>query len=858
MRKNLFLVLYISLMLALLIIPTNSWVCQDGMQSDQKIERFGPRADKLLIKLYPNETAEWDALARGEIDMADWPLSTAYYDLFTSNAINPATELPYNQTISTFSYGAEYGIYILDINNNNNEFLGNPPNPAYPNPIYPNPCSVREFRQAIAHLVDRSQLDVIIGKGFYASIYTPVPPSMGNYAHPEIRPGGALENLTYPYLRAAAEVLLDLHGFPVNASTGWRYWDRNHNNIEELSEYLDLKFYIRYDDPERLAFGNLVADELNAVKVRVSRIYNIVIQVLDQVYIYKNFHLYTGGWSLGVDPDHLILWNWDYYWHPGRPPNYAGINNPDFNTYSNNVLLSATSEQAKVNAWLAQEVFASEALSVPLWSNAASKAMSRIYTGGNKWTPITPDDGENAYRAQYWEGTVNMPASGIDNFCSFLNMHPKEYDRGDGENMTIRWGFRTTKLKSFNPIFAEWDWDWKVLKQIYESLIIRNPNNLAEFMPWLAENFEVGTYNHPVYGECTKVKFAMRTEATWHDGIPITTADVYFTWVELWRIMEKRLPWPIWNTWHGRESWNKPMVDLKILDPYNFEMLFDFKSCLIALNWISNEVILPKHVWKPIVETAPLDVLTGPAPDPNMIGSGPWRFKEYVANSRVLLVANIPGGSVQTSHASSTLVMSPMGYWRYLPLNLVWRIDGSTLSKTRYGESHTVSFTIGNLYYDCSITVDVYSKVTYPNGTVVESVETNIMLSPAEQSGSNWTWSHTGVMKRKIRVDINVFVKSPTAMIGWLNATKYLWTTLPLEPWGGYHPSADITGSYYVDPQLPVSDFKVDIKDIAEASKAFGTCPGHSRWSLVGDINNDYKIDMKDIASIAKRFGWIG
>jgi len=865
-RKEIEFTLAFFFAVALLMAPVSPWVYQDNSLSDTRFERFGPRADRLLIKLYSNETAEWDALARGEIDITDWYLSKTYYDLFTSNAINPSTGLPYNETINTVSYGAEFGIYLLDINNNNNEFLGNPPDPAYPNPVYPNPGSVKEFRQAIAHLVDRSQLDSMIGEGFYVPLYTLIPPSSGGYAHSEIRPGGSLENLTYPYSRAAAETLLDANGFPVNASTGWRYWDRNHNNIEDSDEYLELKFFIRYDDAKRLAFGNFLADELNSVKVRVTRIYNIIRPPNDPM-VKKDFHLYTGGWTLGIDPDHLILWNWDYYWHPGFCYNYAGINNADYNVYSDAVMNAKTLEEVKTNAWLAQEVFASEALSVPLWSRAGSKAMSRVYTGGNTWQPITPDDGENTYRGRYWEGAVNRPAFGINDFFSFLNMHPAGYERGDGENMTIRWGFKTDTLTSFNPIFATWFWDWNVLGLIYESLIVRNPYDNAEFIPWLAESFEVGTYNHPAYGESAKVRVTLRSEATWHDGTPITAADVYFTWVELWNILERRgYPWPIWGNWHGRGGWNQPMVDMKILDPYNFEMLFDFGSAITALSWLSGEVILPKHVWKPIAETGSFDALDDPAADPNMIGSGPWRFKEYVAGSHVLLVANSPGSTVQTSHSGSIPVTSPKGYWRYTPLNVECKIDGSTISKVPYSESHTVNFTLNNLYYAGPLTIDVFSRVTYQNGTVVEEVQTDITLNTAEQPESSWTLSHSSVMTHKVRFDINVFIKSPSALGGWLNVTRLLWVTLVRPPYCWSRWTSDVAGSTFYDDlglgiypykwELPTSDFKVDIKDIAALAKAFGTYPGHSRWSPIGDMNNDYKIDIRDIASVASTFGW--
>jgi len=75
--------IFVLLMLALMMIPAmpaKAWEYQDGAPSDDKFEVFGPRADKMLIKLYSTAEAEWDALAKGEIDITDWLLYNEYKD----------------------------------------------------------------------------------------------------------------------------------------------------------------------------------------------------------------------------------------------------------------------------------------------------------------------------------------------------------------------------------------------------------------------------------------------------------------------------------------------------------------------------------------------------------------------------------------------------------------------------------------------------------------------------------------------------------------------------------------------------------------------------------------------------------
>lgn len=50
-------------------------------------------------------------------------------------------------------------------------------------------------------------------------------------------------------------------------------------------------------------------------------------------------------------------------------------------------------------------------------------------------------------------------------------------------------------------------------------------------------------------------------------------------------------------------------------------------------------------------------------------------------------------------------------------------------------------------------------------------------------------------------------------------------------------------------------DRKVDMRDVALASKSFGSTPTSPNYRPVADINQDDKVDMKDISIISKNFG---
>lgn len=551
-----------------------------------------------------------------------------------------------------------------------------------------------------------------------------------------------------------------------------------------------------------------------------------------------------------------------------------------------------------------------ETIKVIQYGPGLFKAMSRRYVGA------TP--GEANYTGSPWLGVVNMDGVGIDNFWSFLNMHPEGYECGDGENMTIRLG-SIGVVTSLNPIYATDAGTGidRALGSQWPRLCEPNPNTLED-IPWLVENFTVGTYVHPVYGTCTKIKLTLRTDATWTDGIPITIADVYFTFVELRKLLSARgLPPPSWY------NNIKNILDFRITDPYNFEILLNALDPA-AVPPILENIILPKHIWKPIVQTG--DPTTF-APDPNMISSGPYRMQELggggAGGGYVVLVANAPGSTVTTNIPGSKPVTSPRGYWRFSPwferLSVRDPPEFASMHKMPPGTNATLHWNFDNLYATQEMEVLVGANITIDGNKIPFIVNETMTLPPSPEKDQflsvNIRWGavagfgwDSGVHRRNIRwtpfawydVDVHIWFTVTVAArvvidvagidvwgqnfaVGAIVNLNLWFTVGPLLRWPWYpncvrvviDPSLlwftikeDITGrtlyddigvpGYPYKSELPSPDFKVDMKDIATAAKAFGSYPGHSKWNTVADITGDYKIDIKDIAGIAKKFGWVG
>jgi len=849
MQKKIVIPILVTLMLAMLAFPAFAWVYPDG-STDAVYEQFGSRADSLLINLYADDIAEFDALEAGDIDITDWPIPKALYEKWTG---------PGYEYINVVNYGPEFGLFLLDLNSNNNQYLDNPPNPAYPNPVADrnpatgnakiaggagpandyNPMSDVHLRRAIAYLVNRDEYvaDPAIGAGFGYPMYTMMPVAMEKYILDV--PGNEELPWGWLYSRAAAEGELDGNNFPINTETGYRYWDRNTNGVEEPDEWVEILFYIRSDHPGRNMIGTKLLVELAAVNLRVNPTFAASAQCSPPVMYEEDFHMYTGGWSLGVDPDHLILWSWDYYQHPGFCYNYGGHNDPDFNEAADGIMYANTQEEAVAFAMQAQYAQCYNVLSIPVYCVSGNKGYHKTYSG------------PESYNGEDWIGVTNVAGYGIDSFWSFLNMHPECPMVGTGD-MVIRWGFKSSELANRNPVYSQWLWEWNMMGMIYESLLARNASDLGQFMPWLVKDFRVDTYPHPTLGECSRITFTLRDDVYWSDGTKMTIADIYFTFVELKQILEDSgLPTPWWY------SNVADILSFSILDPCNFEVLLGVKSYW-AVGWIGGNIILPKHIWKPIAETGDPEA---PQPDPLLIGSGPYKFVEYV------------------EFAYCRLDKNPT-YFRNTPLTVEIKIDGVD-PDIEYRQ----------IVKPCTPPEDVWFVVTLHNGKVLEpgmvtanlivdkyiyftdktaetktlvKVVTDITLEPCVPDVENVTLDEIGTALGEPfacwpvcshDLDVEVHIKGPaefcpTQPNPWVST----WKNVTFDWWGTI--IEDVGGSYYVNPQLTAPDCKVDLDDVLRAALAFGSFPGHPAWSTTADLTNDLKIDLGDYLAIALKFGW--
>ncbi|MCW3979057.1 MAG: ABC transporter substrate-binding protein [Candidatus Bathyarchaeota archaeon] len=541
------------LLLLLLLVPSLPVNAED-------VAKEGPWADELFFKIYLSPEPEYLALKTGEINLMDWELP--------AEKVADALADPNILTNST----ADLGYYQIDFNHQRW------------------PTSDVHFRRACAHLVDKARIETDVLQGFGYRLESVVPVVMGSWSNPDTR--------TYEYSPAKAAEELELGGFVDTDGDGIRNDPITGENMAEVI------FYIRIDDPERKEAGQWLADELKALGVPV---YDPVVEraVCSQEVMLSSageWNVYTGGWGIGRDPDHLtdlyhskefdpeVITGWRGY-------NYGGFMNDTFDNWADILKTASTYEDVLEAAYKCQEIMAEQVTVIPMYGHIGVKA----------------------YRKE-WTDTVNMVGTGINSWWSCYNMHPIDMEFGG----RIEYGIKSD-IETLNPLTAAWTYTWEVLDKIYETPYTWNPYNMAEDWPWLTESWEIEDWTNPEGTPGLKVTFHFVEDAYWHDGVPFTGEDLKFTYEYIREFgVPRYLPYVQF------------IEELVLVDDYTLEV-YQNTTSYFAFHYLNGPPVLPKHIWEKVgANWQDYD----PVAEGELVGLGPWKFVSYVPGEYVHLVAN--------------------------------------------------------------------------------------------------------------------------------------------------------------------------------------------------------------------------
>lgn len=188
---------------------------------------------------------------------------------------------------------------------------------------------------------------------------------------------------------------------------------------------------------------------------------------------------------------------------------------------------------------------------------------------------------------------------------------------------TLVLGF-TSDLSNLNEIAASSSQATsEILQRLFVRLLDEQPDfqdHPPTFKPRLAESYEWSD-------DHKKVTFHLRKDAVWSDGVPITAADVRWTW------QAQTDPLVAWDNAAMKES----ITEVEVIDPHTVR--FHFTHAYPGQMVHANEgVILPKHAWSEL----PFSDWVKNAQwfQDNLVVSGPFQLESWKPQEQIVLSRN--------------------------------------------------------------------------------------------------------------------------------------------------------------------------------------------------------------------------
>lgn len=155
-----------------------------------------------------------------------------------------------------------------------------------------------------------------------------------------------------------------------------------------------------------------------------------------------------------------------------------------------------------------------------------------------------------------------------------------------------------------------------VNQYVFDKLVKIDLDTL-EYKPALAVSWETKS-DHRTF------IFHLRRDARWHDGVPFTAHDVEASFEQIMR--------PDFDTPSLKASY-QDIESYKALDDYTVECRYK-KEYFLAFDFCATMYLAPKHLMEKQKDFAASDFSRHP------IGTGPYRFKEWVTNTKIVLERN--------------------------------------------------------------------------------------------------------------------------------------------------------------------------------------------------------------------------
>jgi len=221
-----------------------------------------------------------------------------------------------------------------------------------------------------------------------------------------------------------------------------------------------------------------------------------------------------------------------------------------------------------------------------------------------------------AYDKNIWkqQSVIEQSGIGIRNFWTFLRAEPLTSQKDMICNAT-------EAMLALNPLYISGAIDSWLTEIIWDRLMRMGPDGLP--IPWAAEKV---IQVDPLTVDCV-----LRPGQKWHDGKPMTTDDVVFSF---------KAP-----AMADKSPMYKPFVasiaEVSATDDKTVRFKLKAPSAAFAASTLAKINLIPKHVWEPILT----DLMNKPqnaetVQEEHPVGSGPYKVNRFKFTEEIVLDAN--------------------------------------------------------------------------------------------------------------------------------------------------------------------------------------------------------------------------
>ena len=299
------------------------------------------------------------------------------------------------------------------------------------------------------------------------------------------------------------------------------------------------------------------------------------------------------GRSERSDPDELV-YNLFHQSMAAKGYNFVGYKSAEYDKVAEAQRVETDKEKRRALMFKAQEILDRDQPNFFLLNPLISFAFDK-----NVWD-------ENSVKEQ--------AGLGIKNFWTWTGITPKGAQKDVITNAI-------EKMTAIHPLFigggpASWS-----TELIWDRLLRINPQGLAE--PWAAESYK--------WIDATTIDITLRAGMTFHDGKPVTTDDIIFSFTETGDLAPMYTPF------------TKIIASAEATGPRTVRMKLKKPAAAFLTSTLAKVNISAAHIWRPIkerlIKEGKGETFESIQPE-HPIGSGPYKFVHWKRGEELLLERN--------------------------------------------------------------------------------------------------------------------------------------------------------------------------------------------------------------------------